>query len=155
MLVASNIPCAITAGQIERCNTMMRPKAIAVGEDVFERHGGERTAGGELHVAVKAVLIFLDGVQRELRIHDAELDDDADAQGDLVGGENFLAFDGEVAFTHVHERDFNLRALASENAFLLGNFVASGFEGFGEHAVFVPESAMGVLNYDFTFSHRI
>jgi len=126
-------------------------EAIAVGENFLQRHRGQRATRGELHVAVKAVLVLLDGVQGEFGVNDAEPDDDADAQGDLVRGKDFLAFDGKVALAHVHEFDLDQRLRSEKQQTFERDFVATGFEDFGEHAVFVPKSTMGVLDDDFEF----
>jgi len=96
---------------------------------------------------------WLDGVDCQLGIHNAELHDDAYAQCHLVGGENFLAFDREIPLAHVHQHNFNERTLAPKHALAVGNFVAAGFEYFPEHAVFVPEATVGVLDDDFDLFH--
>jgi len=94
-------------------------------------------------------------VQRELGVNDAELDDDAHAKGDLVGGEDFLAFDCKVALAQVHEIDFHAGFGRPENPAFERNLVTAGFKGFGQHTVLVPQPAMCVLddNLEFGSAH--
>src|SRR5262249_3604411 len=84
-------------------------EAITVREDVLKSHGGQRTARGQLHIAVKPLLKTHHRVKCCSRVSNAELHYDADADGHFVGGKDFLTLDGEFALADVDEDDFDSR----------------------------------------------
>jgi len=49
-----------------------------------------------------------------------------------------------VALAHVHEHDLRQRTFWAERRSRLG-FVTAAFENFGEHAIFIPQPAVGIL----------
>ena len=98
---------AITGGGLFHVAQDVLAEPVAVGQDFIERHRGERAPGRELNVAIKPLLVFLDLVDRGARVGDAELHDDADPDRDFVGGEDFLALDGQLALADVNELDLD------------------------------------------------
>jgi hypothetical protein len=120
---------------------------VAVGENVFERHGRQRTARRELHVAVEPVLIGGDLLDRGLCIGDAELHDNRDADRDLIGGENLLALDREFAFAHVDEHGLDHRRWGqAREGVAARQLVAPGLQHAQQHAVLIPKRAMRILD---------
>src|SRR5439155_8295119 len=107
----------------------------------------------KLHVAVEPVLVLLYGMNGKFGVDHAELDDDADPQGYLIRGEDFLAFDGEIALAHIHEHELHQRTFLAEEALAPGDFVTAGFEDLGEHTIFIPESPVRILDDDLNFLH--
>ena len=114
----------------------------AVGQDVLQRHRGQRPPGGELHVGVQPVLVARDRVDRRLRVGDRELHQDADADRHLVGGQDFLPLDGQVAGPHVHEVTSTCGVRPNSRG--SRQLVPPGPEHLGEHAVLVPQPAVRV-----------
>ena len=90
----------------------------------------------------------------KLGIHHAKLNDNAYAQGYFVGGENFLAFDGQIPLAHINQHNFNERFLSTEDAIAPGHFVTSGFQHLAEYAILVPQSAVSILDNNFDLFHR-
>src|SRR5437016_8618428 len=84
-------------------------EAITVREDFLESHRGERPARGQLNIPVKTVLKTHHGMKCCGRVGDEDLHHNADTDGHLVGGEDFLALDSELALTDVDEDDLDSR----------------------------------------------
>src|SRR5262249_51654539 len=121
-------------------------EAIAVRQNLFEVHGCQRAASRQLHVGIETVLVIGDLMQGRLGIADAKLHEDADADGHLVGGEDFLPFDGQVALADIHQHDLNARPAVKAQVDVPRNNVAAGVEDLDKFAVLVPESTVGVLD---------
>ncbi len=126
---------------------------MAVGENVLERHGRQRTPGGQLHVAVQPVFVAGHHVNGRPGIDHRVLHEDADADGHLVGRQDFLALDGQIAIAHVHQHHFHLGPAPEGKQRHAGQFITAGAEHMDQHAVLVPQTAVRVLDDDVGIGH--
>jgi hypothetical protein len=74
------------------------------------------------------------------------LRDDADSDGDLVGREDLLALNGELALAHVDLQDLHLRPAGP--ARLARKLVPAGLKNLVESTVHIPQASMGTAHND-------
>src|SRR5262249_1385497 len=72
---------------------------------------------------------------------------DAHPDGDLVRGQDFLAFDRQLSAAHVHEHDFDMRRAAEPG--LGRQLVPARFQDVLQYAVFIPHATMRWFDNDF------
>src|SRR5262245_47488168 len=90
-------------------------------------------------------------MHRRARVADAELNDDANADCDLVGGQNLLPLDRQIALAHVDQRDLHFRSSIEAEVDFTRDQVTAGFQNPRHHAVLVTQSAVCVLDDYFSF----
>src|SRR5262249_44960489 len=95
----------------------------------------------------------LDLVQGRARIDHPEMDDDADPDGHLVGREDLLALDRQLALADVDQDDLHLRGPGEAQVDVPRDDVSPGAPRLRDHAILVIEPAVRVLDDDFVPGH--
>ena len=128
---------------------------VAVFEDLVERLVGEEPARAELDVLVDPVLVRTHLVERGFDIGDAEIDQHADPDRDLVGGQDLLSFERQrlVADIDHHHMALHLVLLAllrprPGRSVRFLPLVVAGFKRFDEDAILVEGTEVGLVYSD-------
>ena len=88
-----------------------------------------------------------------LGVGHAELDDDADADGDLVGRQDLLALDRQLALADVDQGHLDARRAIEAEVDVTRQGVPARAQDPGEDPILVVEAPVGILDDDLATGH--
>jgi hypothetical protein len=140
---------AVAGGSIGDITEDVLAELIPAGQDLLQRHRRQRSARCKLNIAVQAVFMRHDFVHRRDRVDHLELGEDADPDRDLVGRQDLLALDGQLALSHVDNYDLHHGAASAKRALtVLRDLVPARLQHPSQPAVLIPQPTVGRLDDD-------
>src|SRR5258707_2324039 len=140
---------AVACGGIGDSAEDVLAELIAAGQDLLQRHRRQRPASRQLNVTVEAVLIRHDLLHGSDRVDHLELGEDAHPDRDLVGRQDLLTLDCQLAFPHVDNHDLHRRAAPAKPAWTaLWHVIPARLQHDRQPAVLVPQPTVRRLDDD-------